>query len=100
MASAFETSQLIAATLRPGAPASILALASASVPGSRARIATSAPERAYSVAIARPSPLLPPVITALRPSSRISISAFLLQGCQTRVMGCQPVDLLHVLGRE
>src|SRR6516162_8852701 len=77
MSAAFDTSQLIAATLRPGALAWILDLASASVPGSRARIATSAPDLAYSSAIARPSPLLPPVTTALLPSSLTSISSLL-----------------------
>src|SRR6516165_7196871 len=77
MSADFDTSQLIAATLRPGAPARILALASASVPWSRARIATLAPDLAYSSAIARPNPLLPPVTTALFPSNRISISEFL-----------------------
>jgi hypothetical protein len=77
MAAAFETSQLIAATLRPGAPEEIFCLASASVPGSRARIATSAPDFAYSSAIARPSPLLPPVTIALLPSNRISMIYFL-----------------------
>src|SRR6516225_250075 len=79
MSAAFDTSQLIAATLRPEAPAWILDLASASVPGSRARIATSAPDLAYSSAIAKPSPLLPPVTTALLPSSRTSMSGLLLQ---------------------
>src|SRR5215208_5641279 len=73
MSAAFATSQLIAATLRPGAPAWICCFASASAPGSRARIATSAPEAAYSWAIASPSPLLPPVTIALLPSNLISI---------------------------
>src|SRR3954447_13708424 len=77
MSAAFDTSQLIAATLRPAAPAWILALASARAPGSRARIATSAPDLAYSSAIARPSPLLPPVITALFPSSLMYMSLLL-----------------------
>src|SRR6516165_10453937 len=79
MSATFDTSQLIAATLRPGAPAWILALARARVPGSRARIATSAPDLAYSSAIARPSPLLPPVTMALLPSNRTSMSSLLLQ---------------------
>src|SRR5271169_6476171 len=77
MSAAFDTSQLMAATLRPEAAAWILALASASVPWSRARIATSAPDLAYSAAIARPSPLLPPVTTALRPFSLMSIPGLL-----------------------
>src|SRR6516162_822966 len=95
MSADFDTSQLIAATLRPGAPAWILALASASVPWSRARIATSAPDLAYSSAIARPSPLLPPVTTALRPFSLMSIPGLLpkLRPSST----CRLIDLLYVL---
>jgi hypothetical protein len=54
-------------------------LASARVAGSRAKIATSAPEAAYSLAIASPSPLLPPVTIALLPSSRTSIFRLLLR---------------------
>src|SRR6516225_9690099 len=84
ISAAFDTSQLIAAILRPGAPAWILALASASVSGLRARIATSAPDLAYSSAIARPSPLLPPVTTALRPFNLMSIPGLLPQGCDHR----------------
>src|SRR5438045_1963057 len=72
IAAAFETSQLIAETL-PLAIFWISPLASASAAASRARIATSAPEAANSLAIARPSPLLPPVTIALLPSSRTSI---------------------------
>src|SRR3954453_21698210 len=79
MSDAFDTSQLIAATLRLGAPAWILALASLRVPWSRARIVTSAPDLADSSAIAKPSPLLPPVTTAVLPSNRISILLLLLR---------------------
>src|SRR5262245_20924427 len=95
MSAAFDTSQLIAAILRPEALASIFAFASASVPGSRARIATFAPDLAYSSAIAKPSPLLPPVIIALLPSSRTSISLLLPRGFLFRG---QPIDFLHILG--
>src|SRR5260370_25912281 len=79
LAAALDTSQLIASTLGPGAPAWILALASLRVPWSRARTVTSAPDLAYSSAIAKPSPLLPPVTTAVLPSNRISISLLLLR---------------------
>src|SRR4029077_12246577 len=74
---AFDTSQLIATTLPLPPIAWIAALASLRLAWSRARIATSAPEAAYSLAIARPRPLLPPVIMALLPSSRTSIVCFL-----------------------
>src|SRR5229473_5992133 len=102
MSAAFDTSQLIAAILRPGAPAEIFCLASASVPRSRARIATSAPDFAYSSAIARPSPLLPPVTIALLPSNRISITKFLPKmapgGAPAQRLLCrEAVDLVHVL---
>src|SRR5690349_4658838 len=98
MSAALETSQLTAAILRPGAPSWILALASASVPGSRARIATSAPDLAYSSAIARPSPLLPPVTIALLPSSRTSTSSLLLRrGLSELLLHGQPIDFLHFL---
>src|SRR5437762_2142533 len=106
MSAAFETSQLIAATLRPGAPAAICCLASASVPGSRARIATSAPDAAYSSAIARPRPLLPPVTIALLPSSRISIASSSPERCRagdapTQRLVCRDaVDLVHVFARR
>src|SRR5918911_815261 len=109
MSAAFATSQLIATILRPGAPASICDFASASVPGSRARIATSAPEAAYSCAIARPSPLLPPVMIALLPSNRISMTSPLRNAVPTRagpVSGLPPllcrdaVDFVHVLARQ
>src|SRR5271169_548948 len=46
----------------------------------RARIATSAPASANRTAVARPRPLLPPVISAVRPSSRISIALLSLIG--------------------
>src|SRR5438876_5962599 len=42
-----------------------------------ARIATRAPDSANLMAVASPRPLLPPVIRAVRPSSRISICALL-----------------------
>src|SRR5215468_1047416 len=102
MSAAFDTSQLIAAILRPGALAWIFALASASVPWSRARIATSAPDLAYSSAIAKPSPLLPPVITALFPSKRISMSILLLGLLiwQPRLLDCQSVYFVHVFRRQ
>src|SRR5260370_7032551 len=105
MSAAFDTSQLIAAILRPGALAAIFCLASASVPGSRARIATSAPDLAYSSAIARPSPLLPPVTIALLPSTRISITKFLPK-CPPgaapphRLLSRQALHLVHVLARH
>ncbi len=73
--SAFETSQDTVST-RPRAVAAIAACACANASGRRARMATSAPEAAKRVAIARPRPLLPPVITAVRPSNRISIVLF------------------------
>src|SRR5438132_306523 len=76
IAAAFETSQLIAETL-PFATFWISPLASASVAASRARIATSAPEAANSLAIASPRPLLPPVTIALLPCSRTSMIPFL-----------------------
>src|SRR6516162_3474273 len=94
MSAAFDTSQLIAETLRPGAPAWILALASASAPWSRARIATSAPDLAYSSAIARPSPLLPPVTTALRPFSLMSIPG--LRPKIATAISCHLIDLPYV----
>jgi len=72
-ASAFETSQDTAST-RPRAVGAIAARAASNASGRRARMATSAPEAAKRVAIASPRPLLPPVITAVRPSSRISIA--------------------------
>src|ERR1700757_2656728 len=97
MSAAFDTSQLIAATLRPGAPAWILALASLRVPWSRARIVTSAPDLAYSSAIAKPSPLLPPVTTAVLPSNRISISLLLL-GINS--FSRQRIDFLHLPRRQ
>src|SRR5437879_2299184 len=105
MAAAFDTSQLIAATLRPAAPAAIFCLAAASVPGSRARIATSAPDAAYCSAIARPSPLLPPVTIALLPSSRISMtnSSPEITGRQlpAQHLVCRDaVDLVHVFARR
>src|SRR6516164_6475421 len=94
MSAALETSQLMAAILRPGAPAWILALASARVPWSRARIVTSAPDLAYSSAIARPSPLLPPVTTALRPFNLMSIPGLLSQGCDRDLMGRRSISRL------
>src|SRR5207249_3560779 len=42
-----------------------------------ARIATRAPDSANLMAVASPRPLLPPVIRAVRPSSRISICGLL-----------------------
>src|SRR5437016_5838291 len=109
IASGFETSQLIAAILPlppPLAPlAWIFCLASASAPASRARIATSAPEAKYSSAIANPSPLLPPVTMALRPSSRTSMISLLPRMTCRRRAGAsllcrQPVDLVHVFARQ
>src|SRR3954452_801947 len=104
MSPALATSQLIATTLRPGAPASICDFASASAPWSRARIATSAPEAAYSCAIARPSPLLPPVTIALLPSNRISMitpSQNSRRPLPARALLCRDaVDFVHVLARQ
>src|ERR1700676_3123005 len=106
MSAAFDTSQLIAATLRPGAPAAIFCLASASVPGSRARIATSAPDAANCSAIARPSPLLPPVTIALLPSNRISMTKLLPEAVACRrctgaaLFAREPIDLVHVFARQ
>src|SRR5713101_3556461 len=106
MSAAFDTSQLIAATFRPGAPAAIFCLASASVPGSRARIATSAPEAAYCSAIASPSPLLPPVTIALLPSSRISMTPLLPEkwwagdAPAQRLVCRDAIDLVHVFARR
>src|SRR5580704_3399470 len=77
---AFDTSQLIATTLPLPPIAWIAALASLRLAWSRARIATSAPEAAYSLAIARPSPLLPPVTIALLPSSRTSMTFLPIDG--------------------
>src|ERR1700716_2750064 len=58
---------------RPFPPAPMLLAASSSAPRPRAMIATSAPEAANRVAIASPMPLLPPVMTAVRPARLISI---------------------------
>src|SRR5258708_2425624 len=60
----------------PFAVARIVSSAAANVAASRATIATSAPEADMQIAVARPSPLLPPVINATRPSRRISIVPF------------------------
>src|SRR6185312_1052495 len=91
---AFETSHEIASTL-PLASFWISALALLRAPWSRARIATSAPERANSWAIARPSPLLPPVTIALLPARLTSMT--LLRVWMALVCR-QPVDLVHVFG--
>src|SRR5580698_4702100 len=72
MSSAFETSHWNVATL-PDAPADAVAWASARLSGLRAKIATLAPEAANSFAMARPRPLLDPVMIAVRPSRRTSI---------------------------
>ena len=45
-----------------------------------------------------PSPLLPPVMTALLPSKRTSISILLQVVVSRLITGGQPVDLLHILG--
>src|SRR6266481_5163636 len=94
MSAALETSALTVATL-PLAPAWIRCLASARVSGLRARIATSAPDAANLCAIARPSPLLPPVITALFPSSLMSISNLLPrlrpERRRSRLRGVDPI---------
>ena len=73
MSAATPTSPAMAATF-PFAPAPMVLTASSSAPRPRAMIATSAPEAANRVAIARPMPLLPPVITAVRPARLTSIS--------------------------
>ena len=52
---------------------------SASASALRASIATEPPEAANSLAIARPRPVLAPVITATRPSMRTSISSSPIQ---------------------
>src|SRR5690348_16610977 len=96
MSAAFATSQEIAATF-PFAFSPIFAFASASVSGLRARTATSAPDWAKRSAIASPNPLLPPVITALFPSRRISISCLLFR--VTSGDG-EAVDFLQVLGGQ
>src|SRR5215510_8031694 len=58
-------------TCRPFAPMVLTASSSASRP--RATMATSAPEAANRFAMASPMPLLPPVITAVRPARLTSI---------------------------
>src|SRR6516162_11703656 len=58
-------------TRRPFAPMVLTASSSASRP--RATMATSAPEAANRFAMASPIPLLPPVITAVRPARLTSI---------------------------
>src|SRR5437016_1081169 len=93
MSAALETSALTVATL-PLPAAWICCLASARVSGLRARIATSAPEEANFSAIARPRPLLPPVITAHFPSSLISIPGLLPEGLRPS-SGGQSIDRLH-----
>src|SRR5271166_1810964 len=98
MSSALPTSQEKVAT-RPRAVAETIPLASSNTSGRRASIATSAPDAANSLAIARPSPLLPPVMTALRPSSRMSMSGLLPQGLRNDKRpspGGQAIDLLHL----
>ena len=72
ISSAFDTSQTNVAT-RPLAPSDAMALASSSASTPRARMATSAPDAANSFAMARPSPLLAPVMMAERPSRRTSM---------------------------
>ena len=73
MSSAFDTSQTKVATRPPFAVAVTVCFACSSTSGRRARIATSAPDAANSFAMARPSPMLAPVMMALRPSRRTSI---------------------------
>src|SRR6476620_7058849 len=72
MSAATPTSPAMAATF-PFAPAPMVLTASSRAPRPRAMTATSAPEAANRVAIARPIPLLPPVITAVRPARRTFI---------------------------
>src|SRR3954451_20806078 len=72
MSAATPTSPAMAATL-PFAPAPMVLTASSRPPRPRAMTATSAPEAATRVAIARPMPLLPPAITAVRPARLTSI---------------------------
>src|SRR5581483_12017543 len=71
------TSQASAATAASEPERAIAALAVSSVSAFRARIATFAPDSAKRIAVASPSPLLPPVMRAVRPSSRISIARLL-----------------------
>src|SRR6185312_117104 len=80
MSPALATSQTKVAT-RPFAPAEAMPLASSSTSGRRARMATSAPDAANSFAMARPSPLLAPVMIALLPSRRTSIGFLPNSGC-------------------
>jgi hypothetical protein len=72
MSAALDTSHWNVST-RPCAVLDALALASARPSGLRARIATCAPDAANSVAMAKPKPLLAPVMMATRPSRRTSI---------------------------
>ena len=73
ISSAFDTSQTKVATRPPCAAAVTVCFACSNTSGRRARMATSAPDAANSFAMARPSPMLAPVMIALRPSRRTSI---------------------------
>jgi hypothetical protein len=66
----------MAATL-PLPAAEMVAFAASRVSGLRAKIATSAPAVAKAVAVARPRPLLPPVMRALRPVRSIFMTLLL-----------------------
>ena len=89
ISAAFDTSQTKVATRPPFAGCRDGILACSRTSGRRARIATSAPDAANSFAMARPSPMLAPVMMALRPSRRTSFgsssSMVLVRNFATRV---------------